>query len=313
MTDLDSVRMDELAALLAVARAGTFVAAGRALQRHPTIVSRRIAALEARLGVRLLERTTRQVRLTEAGERLAARVRAASETILDAEIEASAGAADLRGNLKLAFPAAMGRQWLAPLLPSFLRQYPALTVEVDYSERYVDLVAEGFDAAIRVGVLSDSRLVARRLGDLRRVLCASPDYLRHHGIPVTPQELAGHNCLGFTGLASFPEWRLSDGRTTETATVQGSLISNDSSALLDAARAGIGILGAGEWLMAQDFAQGTLVRVLPGWTFDADGGIYLVRPSVRFTPARTDAFVEWIGEQFRHGPPWSRIGPPSAP
>jgi DNA-binding transcriptional LysR family regulator len=131
MTNLDSGRMDELAPLLAVVREGTFVAAGRALQRHPTIVSRRIAALEARLGVRLLERTTRQVRLTEAGERLAARVQAASETILDAELEASAGAADLRGKLRLGFPAAMGRQWLAPHLPSFLRRYPALTVEVD--------------------------------------------------------------------------------------------------------------------------------------------------------------------------------------
>jgi DNA-binding transcriptional LysR family regulator len=311
MTDLDSNRIDELAALLAVAREGTFVAAGRSLQRHATIISRRIAALEARLGVRLIERTTRHVRLTEAGERLAARVRSASEVILDAEVEASANAADLRGRLRLAFPAALGRQWLAPLLPAFLARYPALMVEVEYSERYVDLVADGYDAAVRVGVLGDSRLMARKLCRHRRVLGASPAYLERRGVPVEPRELASHNCLAFPAFASFPEWRLSDGERTETVIAQGSLLSNDSLALLDAARQGIGILGAGEWLMARDFTQGTLVPVLPAWSFDAAGGIYLVRPSAQFAPARTEAFIDWIVELFHDGPPWSRIGPSS--
>lgn len=313
MIELDSNRIDELAALLAIAREGTFVAAGRSLQRHATIVSRRIAALEARLGVRLIERTTRQVRLTEAGERLAERIRSAAGSIVDAELEASAHAADLRGRLRLALPAALGRQWLAPLLPRFLARYPALMVEVEYSERYVDLVAEGYDAAVRVGVLRDSRLMARKLCRHRRVLGASPAYLERHGVPDAPEALASHNCLGFPAFASYPEWRLSDGERTETVLAQGSLLSNDSVALLDAARQGIGILGAGEWLMARDFAQGTLVPVLPDWSFDAAGGIYLVRPSARFAPARTEAFVEWIVAQFKDGPPWAPIETPSVP
>ena len=224
------------------------------------------------------------MRLTEAGERLAARVRSATEAILEAELDASANAADLRGRLRLAFPAALGRQWLAPLLPAFLARYPALMVEVEYSERYVDLVADGYDAAVRVGELGDSGIMARKLCRHRRVLGALPDYLERRGVPVEPRELASHNCLAFPAFASFPEWRLSDGKRTEAVIAQGSLLSNDSLALLDASRQGIGILGAGEWLMARDFAQGTLVRVLPAWSFDAGGGIYLVRPSAQFAP-----------------------------
>jgi DNA-binding transcriptional LysR family regulator len=195
--------------------------------------------------------------------------------------------------------------WLAPLLPDFLSSYPALHVEVDYSERFIDLVGEGYDAALRVGILGDNRLVARKLGDHQRILCASPGYLKRHGAPGEPGELAVHNCLEFLGLTSFPDWRLSNGARKETVTSHGSLRSNDSQALLEAARAGIGILGAGEWLAACDLARGTLVRVLPGWSFDAAGGIYLVRPSAQFAPACTVAFVSWMTDQFRHSMPWS--------
>lgn len=304
-SSLDSRHVDELAALLSVAREGSFVGAGRALQRHPTVVSKRIMALEERLGVRLLERTTRRVRMTEAGMRLAEQLRAADQLIQEAEQEASAGASEVRGRLRVAFPASMGRQWLAPLLPSFLQRHPAIEVEASFSERYVDLVAEGFDAAIRIGVLSDSRLIARRLGQLRRILCASPDYIRRHGSPARPGDLALHNCLQLTQLASFPGWRMSNGVERETVFARGTLTSDDGGALIEAAKAGIGILGAGDWLMVREFAAGTLVPVLPEWTLDTDGGVYLVRPSLEFAPARTAAFVSWIEEQFAGGPPWS--------
>ena len=304
MIEFDTGHMDELAALVAVAKAGSFVAAGRTLERHPTIVSKRIASLERRLGVRLIERTTRNVRLTEAGQQLASRLSLAGNLILEAEQEASVGAVALRGNLRVALPAAMGRLWLAPLLPSFVQRYPALHLEVNYSERYIDLVADGYDAALRVGTLSDSRLVAQRLGQHQRILCASPAYVERHGAPETPAQLAAHDCLEFQGFSSFPNWQLSNGHRCETVTARGAMRSNDNSALLEAARAGIGILGAGEWLVTRDIAAGTLVRVLPDWAFDVDGGIYLVRPSVRHAPARADAFLEWMREQFRHHMPW---------
>lgn len=302
--NLDQTRADELAALLAVAKEGSFVAAAATLQRHSTVISRRIGALEQRLGVRLLERTTRSVSLTEAGARLAERLRIATDAIFEAEQEAAAGGIELRGRLRLAFPAAMGRQWIAPLLPAFARQYPGLEIEVDYAERYVDLVGEGFDAALRLGTLGDSRLVARRLGDHRIVLGASPDYLERHGVPASPAALTSHNLLRYTGPVSTPEWRMCKGSLRETVLPAGTYRSNDIGALLEAARQGIGIVGFGDWSMARDFAAGTLIRVLPQWRFEVDEGIYLVRPSRQFTPARTDAFIQWITTLFAGGLPW---------
>ena len=306
MNELESSDIDELAALMAIARMGSFVAAGRELERHATIISKRLAALEKRLGIRLIERTTRRVRLTEAGLRLVDKLLAASGLIAEAQQEAAEGAMELRGRLRLAFPGAMGRIWLASLLPDFLARYPRLEMEVDYTDRYVDLVGEGYDATIRIGSLTDSRLMVRRLADHQRILCASPAYIARFGLPAIPSDLRAHQCLEFTGFASFPDWNLSNGTRRETIEARGPLRSNDAAALLEAAKAGTGILGAGEWLMARDVAAGNLVRILPQWSFDADGGIYIVRPSTQFASARSEAFVSWAVEQFSHGPPWAQ-------
>lgn len=303
----DNNHADEIAALLAVASEGSFVAAGRILQRHPTVVSKRLAAMEARLGVRLFERSTRQVRMTEAGAQLVARMRSAVGLIEEAEQEAALGAAEVRGVLSLSLPAAMGRLWLSSILPEFLNAYPHVSIISDYSERFVDLIAEGFDAAIRVGELNDNRLVAKKLSHHHRILCASPSYVERFGQPEIPQDLANHNCLRFSGFASFPEWRLSCGERRETVVAKGSLTSNDSESLLAAARAGLGILGAGEWLMNQDIAAGRLVRILPDWLFDVRGGVYFVRPSAKFSPAKTIAFKIWLESKFSNGAPWETI------
>ncbi|MFJ1257381.1 LysR family transcriptional regulator [Cupriavidus sp. CuC1] len=311
MSQLDSRHIEEIAALLAVAEERSFVAAGRILQRHPTVISKRLAALERRLGVRLLERTTRQVRLTDAGARLVDRLRSATGLITEAEQEASLGAAEIRGVLRLALPAALGRLWLGPMLPEFLSAHPLLSIEAAYSERFVDIIAEGFDAAIRVGELADSRLIAKKLSDHRRILCASPGYIQKHGAPKNPRDLGLHNCLGFTGLASYPEWRLSKGERKETVVTRGTLIANDSETLLAAARYGLGIIGAGDWLMSRDIAEGTLVRVLPDWDLDERGGVYLIRPSAKFTPAKTTAFKEWIEKKFDCGAPWNTDARPT--
>ena len=305
--ELGKGHADELAAFLAVARGGSFVAAATALRRHATVVSKRVDALERRLGVRLLERTTRRMRLTQAGWRLAERLQIATDTIFEAEQEASAGAVELRGRLRLAFPAAMGRQWFAPVLPEFARRYPGLDVEVDFAERYVDLVGEGFDAALRVGPLGDNRLVARRLGDHRIVLGASPDYLERRGIPCAPSVLAGHDLLRYTGAVLTPEWRMCSGSLRETVLPAGGYRSNDIGALIEAARQGIGIVAFGDWSMARDFAAGTLVRVLPEWRFETDEAIHLVRPSGQFTPARTEAFIQWVTALFARGLPWDTM------
>ncbi|MGE7959143.1 LysR family transcriptional regulator [Pseudomonas sp. NPDC089530] len=300
----DSRQADELATLLALFEHGSFAAAGRALQRHPSVLSKRLAALESRLGIRLVQRTTRQLRFTDEGARLAERLRHAAGLISDAEHEASRGAAQIRGRLRLALPAAMGRRWLSPLLAEFALAHPDVALETEYSDRFVDIVGEGFDAAIRIGELADSQLVARKLCAHQRILCAAPAYLQRHGVPQAPTDLANHNCLGFTGLRSWPDWRLTRQGELATVRIQGSLQSNDNEALLAAARAGVGILAGGDWLMNQDLASGQLVRVLPQWQLDSDSGIFLLRPSARFASASTLAFKQWIEARFAQGAPW---------
>ncbi|HEC0414434.1 TPA: LysR family transcriptional regulator, partial [Pseudomonas aeruginosa] len=256
MQPFDSRQADEVATLLALAEHGSFAAAGRALQRHPSVLSKRLGALERRLGIRLVERTTRQLRFTDEGERLASRFRQAVDLLDEAEHEASLGAAQLRGRLRIALPSAMGRLWLGPLLAEFALAHPQVVLETDYSERFVDIIAEGFDLAIRVGELADSRLVARRLCAHRRILGAAPDYLKRHGVPRIPADLAAHNCLGFSGLHSYPEWKLTRQDEQQPVRVRGSMVSNDNEALLCAARQGLGIFAAGEWLMSRDLEAG---------------------------------------------------------
>lgn len=304
MDAFDSRRADELATLLALHEQGSFAAAGRQLQRHPTVLSKRLSALEARLGIRLVERSTRQLRFTDEGERLVTKVCEANRLIAEAEQEAAEGAATVRGRLRLALPAAMGRRWLSGMLADFVLAHPQVMVEAEYAERFVDLIGEGFDAAIRIGELADNRLVARKLCDHLRILCASPEYLARHGAPVQPEDLSGHNCLCFSGLRSFPEWRLmSDGRQISVK-VAGSLRSNDNEALLEAARRGVGILAGGDWLMDEDLANGRLVRVLPHWQLDVAAGIYLVRPTARLNSAALVAFKAWLEARFEAGAPW---------
>ncbi|MDR9749940.1 LysR family transcriptional regulator [Pseudomonas sp. SZMC_28357] len=302
----DSRQADEIGALLALAEQGSFAGAGKTLQRHPSVLSKRILALETRLGVRLVERTTRHVRLTEVGHRYVEKLRVARQLLIEAEHEATLGAEQLTGTLRVSLPGAMGRMWLSPLIAEFMLAYPGISVEMAFSERFVDIVAEGFDVAIRIGELPDSRLLARKLCEHRRILCASPSYLVQHGVPQRPKDLEAHNCLGFTGFASYPHWHLSKQGSTESVLTHSTLKSDDNEALLGAARVGIGIVAGGDWLMTRDLAAGRLVRVLPEWTLDVNAGIYLVRPSGKFSPAKTIAFKNWMELRFAQGAPWSR-------
>lgn len=260
--------------------------------------------MEHRLGVRLIERSTRQVKLTESGAQLVQRLEAAMTQIREAEQEAALGASEVRGTLRLSLPGAMGRLWLAPLLPEFLGLHPGVSMTVDFSDRYVDLIADGIDAAVRIGELHDSRLIATALCGNRRILCASPAYLARYGTPQSPADLVQHNCLSFTGFADFPEWRLTNGHRQERVAVRGSLSTNESEALLAAARAGLGILCAGEWLQHADVRSRSLQHILPDWQLDAPGSVYLVRPSARFASATSRAFKAWIEAKFQAGPLW---------
>lgn len=302
MTGIDSMQADEISALLAVAASGNFSGAGKLLGKHPTVISRRIASFEARLGVRLVERTTRKVQLTEPGLRLSQQLRVATDLISEAQQEAQAAATELRGTLKVALPATMGRLWLAPRMPYFMAEHPGLMLEAEYSDSYVDVVDGGFDAAVRIGHLPDSGLIARRLAVHQRILAASPGYIAREGFPDKPADLAMHNCIGNPALKSYPFWHLTHKGQVEKIRTSGTLKTNDSIAMLQGALAGTGIVGAGEWLLAKDLDAGRLVRVLPGWSFDGDGGIYLVRASRRYASARVNAFSVWLDGLFTPSP-----------
>ena len=300
---MDATRADQIAAFLAVVEARSFTAAARALDRDASVLSRRVAALEARLGVRLLERSTRRVVPSEAGARLAERLREVAIATEEAEAEAVQAGGAARGRLRLSLPAAFGRLWVAPLLPGFLAAHPDIRIEAEFGDRYADLVAEGFDAAIRIGDLQDSRLVAIRLAENRRLLCAAPAYLAARGSPAAPEDLARHACLGFTGMREFPEWRFRRGERAVSVRIGGPLTADDAQSLVVATLAGAGLMIGSDWLVAPPLATGRLVSVLPEWRLEGGGGIHLVRPSARHPPGKTRAFVDWMVARLKP-PPW---------
>ncbi|MEA3099181.1 LysR family transcriptional regulator [Caballeronia mineralivorans] len=299
---MDSVEADQTAAFLAVVELGSFSAAGRKLGRDGSVVSRRVAALEARLGIRLLERSTRRVAPTEAGVRFRDRMRDAMEMVHAAEDEARAMAASPTGLLRLTLPVTFGRMWIASRLPEFLARYPAVRVEALYADRYTDLIAEGFDAGIRLGEMKDSRLIGRRLTMTRRLLCAAPSYLDRRPALREPDDLLRHDCVGFTRLATYPVWHLNRDGKTRTVRITGRLETDDAEAGVQAALAGTGVFMAADWQVARELADGRLVPVLTDWAVSGESGVSVVRPSIQHEPAKTRAFVEWIVGVFANRP-----------
>jgi DNA-binding transcriptional LysR family regulator len=304
MDPFDSRKADELSAILALADHQTFSAAAKVLERHPSVLSKRISALEMRLGVRLVERTTRTVRFTDVGARFVENIRFAARLIGEAQSEALQNSSQIQGTLRMSLPSAMGRMWLSPLIAEFAKLHPHLSLELEYTDDFVDIVSKGYDLAIRIGDLPDSRLIARKLCDQRRIMCASPEYIEQHGAPTHPNDLVKHQCLSYTGFSTFPDWRLVSGGKAVTIRPKGSIKSNDNEGLLIAASHGLGIVAGSTWLMAKAIKKGQLVRVLTEWTFSTDSGVYFVRPSSAYTSAKVDAFKTFIESHFSAKAPW---------
>lgn len=302
----DGSHIAQLAALAAVVEHGSFSRAALSLGRDPTVLSRRIQALERRLGVRLLERTTRRVALTEAGAKFLARTRSIMEALAEAEEEAAAYAGgEPRGTLRLALPGSFGRMWIAPYLPDFLGAHPQVRIDAAFSNRFADLIGEGFDAAVRLGTLPDSGLIARKIAVRRRLLCAAPSFLERYGVPDRPEDLAALPCLGFTGFASYPDWHFTSGKGERVAMrVSGPLLADDAEALVVAAVRGLGIMQCTDWLVGRELSQGRLVPVLGDWTLEDEGAVYAVVPSRHLLAAKTRAFIDWIAARFAPVAPW---------
>jgi DNA-binding transcriptional LysR family regulator len=292
-------RFEQLSAFVEVARWQSFAQAARHLERHSSAVSRAIATLENRLGVRLLQRTTRRVTLSDAGREYFKRCEALLAEFDGADAAVRDHAASLRGNLRVSAASGTGQTLFAPIVPEFLATHPQVTLDLQLSNRYVDLVDEGYDLALRVGTLAaDSRLVVRRLASTRPVLLASPAYLERRRSPRTPQQLRDHACL-VLDIGTRPQrWQLERGQIRAAVEVAGPLRSNNSFALLRACRAGLGIALLPESVAGEDLSRGQLRRVLPGWV-SSEQGIYAVYPSARFIPAKVRAFVEFVATRLR--------------
>lgn len=305
MQQPDMPELADIQVFVALADTGSFVAAATRVGRDPTVVSRRLQGLEARLGVRLAERTTRRVVLTEAGLAYLSRIRPLLGEIEDAGREAATFAdGEPRGSLRLALPTSFARLWLTPLVVGFAKAYPNVAIDASHTNRFVDLVAERYDIAVRLAVLPDSRLVARKVADRRRLVCASPGYLARHGPVRFPEEIAGHRCLCFTGRQDCFRWQFTapDGSPCSVA-VARRIASDDADMLVEAALAGLGLFYTTDWHVGPHLADGRLVEVLADWPVPDRGGIYVVTPSVTGMPTKTRAFSDWIAQGLSP-PPW---------
>lgn len=289
-------RLSDIAVFCAVAEKGSFTATAEALGLSKGAVSKYVGRLETRLGVRLLNRTTRRLSLTEAGERFYGRSAPVLAELEEAEQEVVDQAARPRGHLRVSVPTFFGAEILSPYLGDFHRRYPDITMEVVSSNRFVDLVAERFDAAIRMSAPKDSTLIMRKLADIPVIACAAPAYLEKHGRPATPDELREHSCLIYTQASRPNEWTFFDdaGRRYEVP-VDGHFRINDDHAQRQAALEGLGILRMPELFVRDALDRGDLVQLWPDGTVPAVT-LAIVYPSRRSLPAKVRAFVDFMVE-----------------
>jgi DNA-binding transcriptional LysR family regulator len=296
-----SFLMDRWAAMesfVRVVEAGSFVAAADRAGLSTSSLSRQIAELEQHLGVRLLNRTTRRLSLTESGQSYYERCVTLLADVQEAEAIAGQAAAQPRGTIRLTCSHNMAEQRVAPAIAAFVARYPDMKFDLVVADRIVDLVEEGFDLAIRVGPVGSDRLVARRLGSMRALLCASPGYLERHAAPRSVPELAQHNALTYAYAATPRVWRFTDatGAVLEIR-VAGSLHANSGDALRSAAEAGLGLICEPDFLVSESLHEGRLVRLLPDYV-GPGGEIWAVYPSRRHLSLKVRLFVDHIATAF---------------
>ncbi|MCW1840879.1 LysR family transcriptional regulator [Prosthecomicrobium hirschii] len=286
-----------------VVTAGSMSAAGREMGLSPAVVSKRLRRLEDRLGTRLLQRTTRQISLTEAGHGFYERVIAILASIEEAEAFVSRRSALARGTLKVSAPTSFGRLHIAPHLGPFLVQNPDLAIHLDLSDDFVDIVGGGFDLAIRIAELSDSSLVARRLAPIHRVLCAAPSYLERHGTPRTIADLANHACLT---AAPQDHWRLEGPEGIVMVKPVGPIQTNSSEVVRESVLAGLGIALRSTWDVGPDLSAGRLRLVMPHYRASRHVGVHAVYPSRRFLPAKVRVFIDFLAQLYGPSPYWDQ-------
>ena len=288
-----------------VAALGSLSAAARALGMSQTMATKHMAALEDRLGVKLLHRTTRRMTLTEAGRNYLDAVERILAEIEQADCAATAQTVQVHGTLRLNVPVSFGVREIAPLLPEFAERHPDLTVDLGLNDRHIDLIEEGWDLVVRIGNLRNSTMIARRLAACRTVVCAAPAYIEKHGLPKSIGDLTVHNCLGYTlsRTVGFGQWSFGINGKARVA-VTGTLRANNGDALVAAAIAGQGIVYQPTFLVAREIRSGKLVPIeLDHEPIELDG-IFAAYPSDRSPPAKVRATIDFFAEKWRRYPPW---------
>ncbi len=299
-------RYDEMNVFVRVVERRSFSGAARALGMTPSAVSKLIGRLEERLGARLLNRTTRTVTPTEAGQAYYQRCVPILAEIEEAEQAVAELQSEPRGLLKVNATNAFAQYQIAPLIPGFLARHPRLRIQLTMTDRVVNLVEEGVDVAIRIGVLSDSSMVARRLGPARRVVVASPAYLERHGAPHSPEDLRNHNCLRLSFETSLNRWEFKGPGGPRIVRAGGNFEANSAVALHQAALEGVGLFRAATFIVGPDIEAGRLIPVLGDYEVEGGPDIHVVWPHARHLLPKVRAFVDLMVATFTPVPPWER-------
>ncbi|NIE65841.1 LysR family transcriptional regulator [Burkholderia sp. Ax-1719] len=299
--------MDRLRAFevfVTVVNRGGFARAAELLGTSPANVTRYVHELEAHLGTRLLNRTSRTLSLTEGGETLYARCKSILDDVAETEGLVSSATVEPRGRLRINAPVSFGIQYLAPLWPGFMRKYPGIELDVALIDRVVDIVDEGYDLAIRISRAGSTSHAARKLATSQNILCASPDYLTRCGLPAVPADLMDHRCIGYTYAATGDEWELIDrGGKAHPVKVDCHMHTNNGDTARAAALAGEGLIWQPTFLIGDDLRAGRLVRVLPEYRLP-EIDILAIYPSRRHLSARVRVMIDFLVEAFGGVAPW---------
>lgn len=295
----------QISTFVDVAAKGSLSAAARAEGIAPAMIGRRLDALEERLGVKLLQRTTRKIALTNEGASFLEDCQRILAELQDAEASVSDRSARATGHLAISAPAGFGRQHVAPLMPSFLAEHQDVTLTLNLNDRVVDLIGEGIDVAIRIAALSDSSLIGVKLADNKRVVVASPTYVKRHGMPASLDDLAKHNCLAMSSEGSQRGWTFRQNGKNVTLKVSGNMVCNDGAVLHDWALSGKGLAWRSMWEVGSEIEAGTLVTVLD--EFAAPGNdIYAVFAQRRHLPLRIRALVDFLRRAYAQADYWRK-------
>jgi len=288
----------------AVVDCGSFAGAGDKLDMSPAMVTRYVAQLEQHLGVRLLHRTTRKQSLTEEGSDYYHRTLQILTSIEDAELSATKGKVDPRGILRITVASGLAIGHIDRAIAAYLQRYPNVEIDVMTSERFVDLVDEGFDIALRVAKQVAPGLIARRIAPVKIAVCASPEYLKSHGTPQSPEELVDHNCLFYSSSTYRNKWRFCRDGVEQHIQVKGNFHVNSGNMLVNAALAGMGIIYDPDFLVAEYVKQNRLIQILEDWETE-EFSLFAVYANRQFLPMKVRSFIDFLVEYFGPQPYWS--------